>query len=286
MRKGAALLILCASLFCSCKKSLTSLYEIAEIVTISKNGDTCKLGSITVKNLNEAEEIYALTYTVPLSGKTKSYSFQNKVTNASLTVTRTFLNDSISIIDGDSVFVDSATQLVKKIVTRKNPLRFKNDINEYRFTYKDSLLIKKVGYVNGDTVPYFSSTYTHDPVTHQLTKVQFRFEPENRLLFESTITYDSVYKVVPWIYLYTDFFSLSEHQLMFNFGRRATMLPTSIKSVFYEEDGVKKLGTWETLFSAYKISKDRYVLNFNCSGQRLESLPYLYQNVQFTYQCP
>ena len=286
MRKVAALMIVMVSLFCSCKKSLTSLYEITETVTVSKKGDTCQLASITVKNLNEAEEIYALSYTLPGPGKAKGYSFQNKVTNASLTLARTLLNDSISVLDGDSVFVDSATQLVKRIVTRKNPLRFKNDINEYRFTYKDSLLVKKIGYANGDPNPYFTTNYTHDPVTRQLTKVQFRFEPENRLLFESTITYDSVYKVVPWIYLYTDFFSLSEHLLMLNFGRRATMLPKSIKSVFYDEDGIKTLGTWETLFSAYKMSKDRYVLNFNCSGQRLESLPYLYQNVQFTYLCP
>ena len=39
-------MIVMVSLFCSCKKSLTSLYEITETVTVSKKGDTCQLASI------------------------------------------------------------------------------------------------------------------------------------------------------------------------------------------------------------------------------------------------
>lgn len=269
----------------SCKKNLSTVYRAREDVTISKKGDTCLLQALTVTNLNEAEESYSLSYMKLVWGQAQKLNVQNKVTNAGRTPEQLTVNDSVSLFDGDSIFIDKSTRLVKRIVTKKNPLRFKNDVNDYRFSYKDSLLIQKTCFVNHDTVPYFISKYKYEDTTGRLTVVQLFFAPENRLLFESKISYDASYRVIPWIYLYTDFFSLADHLLVLNFGKRTMALPTVMESVFYDEKGTGTLGTWKTVFSAYKISKDGYVLNLNCSGLKLESLPYLYQNVQCSYQC-
>lgn len=285
MRMGVIILAIMLAGILSCRKDLTTLYASTQDITLSAKGDTCIPVAIAVTNLNSTEERYSLTYVKPIFGEATGLSVQNNVTNTQLSVSRILINDTLSLFNGDSVFINKGNQLVNRIVTRKNPLQFKNDRYDYRFVYKDSFLIQKTVFVNFDTTPYFITTYTHDLLKSQLIGLTMRFVPDNRVLFESKLSYDKTYRVKPWIYLYTDFFSMAEYLLVFNFGKRTTGLVTAIESVFYENGGGTPLGTWKTAFSAYKLSKDNHVMNFNCAGPRIDPLPYLYQNVQFSYQC-
>jgi hypothetical protein len=272
--------ILC---FFSCKKSYSDIYAISDLEQVSLKSDTCLLASISSTNYTNTEEILSLNYVTLTKGYANRLTTINNITNSTRNRFRVFINDTLSIYDGDSIFLDKATKYVKRIATIKRPLELEFDQYEYRFFYKDSLLELKLMYVNGDTIPYYESRYNY--ANNQLEKIEMYFKPENKLIFQSAFKYEKNIKVKPWIYYYSDFFSLSEHLLVFNFGAMPTAIVTEMESVYFDNDGSTVLGLWKTVFSNYKISKDNYVLRAACFGQRIQSLPYLFQNIELKYQC-
>jgi hypothetical protein len=267
----------------SCKKSFTALYEATDEEQVSLFSDTCILSAINSRNSDQIEESFTLNYSQISRGAVTSLVSNNGIINKSKTGRRVIINDTLSIFDGDSIFLTKQKKYVERIVTSKKPLELEFDQYEYRFIYKDSLLDSRLMYVNGDTIPYFESKYSY--TNNQLVEVEMYFKPNNQLIFQTKFAYEKELKVKPWIYFYTDFFSLADHLLVFNFGVMPLGILTDMESVYFDGDGVTKLGDWKVKFSNYKISKDNYVLRVSSAGQRIQSLPFLFQNTEFKYQC-
>lgn len=267
----------------SCKKPFSALYEANDAEQVSLFSDTCFLSAINSRNLNQVEESFTLNYSQISRGSVNSLVSINSILNKTKTDRRVIINDTLSIFDGDSIFLTRQKKYVERIVTSKRPLELEFDQYEYRFIYKDSLLDSRLMYVNGDSIPYFESKYSY--TNNQLVGVEMYFKPNNQLIFQTKFTYEKEVRVKPWVYLYSDFFSLSEHLLIFNFGVMPHGILTDMESVYFDGDGVTKLGDWKVKFSNYKISKDNYVLRVSSAGQRIQSLPFLFQNTEFKYQC-
>jgi hypothetical protein len=267
----------------SCKKPFSALYEATDVEQVSLLTDTCFMLAINSRNFNEIEESFTLSYNQLSKGSATSLVSFNSVLNNTKIGRRVFINDTLSIFDGDSIFLTGQKKYVDRIVTSKKPFELEFDQYEHRFIYKDSLLDSRLMYVNGDSTPYFESRYSY--TDNQLVGIEMFFKPNNQLIFQTKLTYKKDVRVKPWLYLYTDFFSLSEHLLVFNFGVMPLGILTDMEAVYFDTDGLTKLGDWKVKFSNYKISKDNYVLRVSSIGQRIQSLPYLFQNTEFKYQC-
>lgn len=267
----------------SCKKPFSALYETVDAEKVSLLSDTCIMSAINSRNFEQIEESFTLNYSQISRGAVTSLISDNNILNKRKIGRRVIINDTLSIFDGDSIFLTKQKKYVERIVTSKKPLELEFDQYEYRFIYNDSLLDSRLMYVNGDSIPYFESKYSY--TNNQLVGVEMYFKPNNQLIFQTKFIYEKGVKVKPWIYLFTDFFSLSEHLLVFNFGVMPLGILTEMQSVYFDGDGVTKLGDWKVKFSNYKISKDNYVLRVSSAGQRIQSLPFLFQNTEFKYQC-
>ena len=266
-----------------CKKPFSAAYEITDAELVSSGSDTCFLATISSNNFDKIEELAVVSYSTLIRGAASSLTNTNAVLNLTRNIARVVINDTLSIFGGDSIFLNRKTKYVEKIKTIKKPFDLEFDRFEHQFIYKDSILVSRLLYVNGDTIPYYESKYTY--TNTQLDKVEMFYKPENKLIFQTLFTYNSKLNVKPWIYLYSDFFGLADHLLIFNFGVMPNKILTSMTATYFAEDGIEKLGEWKLAFSNYKISKDNYVLRVSSTGQRIESLPFLYQNTELKYQC-
>ena len=276
-------LIIVVGVFFSCEKPYSVIYESTDAEQVSLLTDTCLLASIGSTNFVKVEEAVSLNY-APLSrGNVNLMISTNFLTNKIKALSRIIINDTLSVIDGDSIFLNKKTKYVERILTNKKPLDLQFDQYEYKFIYKDSLLESRLMYINGDTVPYFESKYTY--VQNNLTKLEMFFKPGNKLIFETNLVYDKMIKVKPWLYFYSDFFNIADYLLVFNFGAMPSGVLTSMESFAYGTDGGQKIGEWKVKFSNYKISKDKYVLKLSSAGDRIQSLPYLFQNTELRYKC-
>jgi hypothetical protein len=231
----------------------------------------------------QKEEVVNLNYTVVSRGFANRLVNTNFLTNKTKSSARVIINDTLSVVDGDSIFLYKKTKYVDRIVTRKKPLDLEFEQYEYRFIYKDSLLESRLMFVNGDSIPYFESKYSYDQ--NNLSKLEMYFKPSNKLVFETTFIYDKGIIVKPWLYFYSDFFTLPDYLLMFNFGTMPSRVLISMESFAYDTDTNKVIGEWKVKFSTYKISKDGYVLRLSSAGDRIQSLPFLFQNTELRYQC-
>jgi hypothetical protein len=207
----------------------------------------------------------------------------NFITNKIKSYNRVIVADTLSVFDGDSIFFNKTTKYVDRIITRKKPLDLEFDQYEYRFIYKDSLLETRLMYVNGDSIPYFESKYIYNQ--NNLSKLEMYFKPGNKLIFETSFEYAKDIQVKPWLYFYSDFFSMPDYLLMFNFGTMPSRVLTSMESTIFDTDANDVIGEWKVKFSRYKISKDGYVLRLSSAGDRIQSLPFLFQNIELNYQC-
>ena len=106
------------------------------------------------------------------------------LTNKTKAFSRIIINDTLSIIDEDSIFLNKNTKYVDRIITTKKPLDLMFDQYDYRFIYKDSLLESRLMFVNGDSIPYFESKYSY--TQNNLSKIEMYFKPDNRLIFETS----------------------------------------------------------------------------------------------------
>jgi hypothetical protein len=274
--------IIVLSLF-SCEKPFSAIYESTDAEKVSQFADTCLLASISSTNFVQIEEAVNLNYAVVSRGFANRLVNTNFLTNKTKSYTRVIIADTLSVVDGDSIYFNKKTKYVDRIVTRKKPLELEFDQYEYRFIYKDSLLESRLMFVNGDSMPYFESKYSYNQ--NNLAKLEMYFKPGNKLIFESSFVYDKDIQVKPWLYFYSDFFSMPDYLLMFNFGTMPSRVLTSMESIAYDTDASDVIGKWEVKFSRYKISKDGYVLRLSSAGDRIQSLPFLFQNTELRYQC-
>jgi hypothetical protein len=281
MRRFYLVIIICV--FFSCEKPYSAIYESSDAEQVSLLTDTCLLASISSTNFVKVEEAVSLNYASLSRGNANLMISTNFLTNKIKTFSRVIINDTLSIVDGDSIFLNKKTRYVDRILTNKKPLDLEFDQYEYRFIYKDSLLESRLMFINGDTVPYFESKYTY--VQNNLTKLEMFFKPANKLIFETNLVYDKIIKVKPWLYFNSDFFNIADYLLMFNFGAMPLGVLTSMESFAYAPDDGQKIGEWKVKFSNYKISKDKYVLKLSSAGDRIQSLPYLFQNTELKYKC-
>lgn len=269
--------------FFNCKKPFSDLYAINDTELVSNGTGVCLLASVSSSNLIKVEESASLIYQDVSFGMATNIVRNDYILNKSKSILRVNVNDTLFIFDGDSIFLNKMTKFVERIVTTKKPLELEFDEFEYRFIYKDSLLASRLLYVNRDTIPYYESNYSY--LSNRLQKIEMYFKPNNTLIFESNFQYENTIEVKPWVYFYTDFFGLANHMLILNFGKMSTGLLNKIESNYYSNQGAQKLGEWKTVFSNYKLSKDKYVLKVSSSGQRIQSLPFLFQNAEFKYKC-
>jgi hypothetical protein len=280
----AIFLIILAIVVFSCEKPYSEIYESTDVEQVSLLADTCLLATISSTNFMKVEEAVNLNYASLSRGSANLLISTNFLTNKTKAFSRIIINDTLSIIDEDSIFLNKNTKYVDRIITTKKPLDLMFDQYDYRFIYKDSLLESRLMFVNGDSIPYFESKYSY--TQNNLSKIEMYFKPENRLIFETSLVYDKLIKVKPWLYFYSDFFNISDYLLMFNFGTMPIGVLTSMESFAYDTDGIKKIGEWKVKFSNYKISKDKYVLRLSSAGDRIQSLPFLFQNTELKYKCP
>jgi hypothetical protein len=157
----AIFLIILAIVVFSCEKPYSEIYESTDVEQVSMLPDTCLLAIISSTNFMKVEEAVNLNYASLSRGSANLLISTNFLTNKTKAFSRIIINDTLSIIDEDSIFLNKNTKYVDRIITTKKPLDLMFDQYDYRFIYKDSLLESRLMFVNGDSIPYFESKYSH-----------------------------------------------------------------------------------------------------------------------------
>lgn len=253
-----------------------------EDVTVNADSTLCVVDKVQIKNLTSYEQSFAIQYDSIRYGSANAVSIANNPISFNIGFKKVRLNDSVFLFNRDTVFINKKNQFVKRIKTI--PANTVDDILDIRFIYDTTSLIKKIIYVNRDTVPSFETNYFYSAKA-RIAKIEMRFAQDQSLIFQSEFEYDKEKIVKPWLYHYTDYFNLSHYLLAFNFGDRPTSLVRKITSTFYSNIESNRIGIHTIDFSRYKLSKDQYVLQYSCAGMQLNSVPYFFQNAELNYQC-
>lgn len=213
-----------------------------------------------------------------------SYDSVNKVQN---------FEADFKYITADSVRINPYQYLKLDINKRVTRFTTKSDLSDpmnadtyvFEYTYNtNGYLTTKNLYINGTTLPNFSTdyTYTDDLLTGC---VMTAVSSGNLKVLESTLSYNNTLKVRNWIYTFPDAIEGYMYLTVLNFGNHSTKPLKQVVTKIYDPSSGRLLDTWTTNYTNYKIDANGYVLSGEADGDLQQGMAAFYGKTSFYYNC-
>lgn len=226
---------------------------------------------------------------------TVSYDFINRpirmVLYDSLRKTKDFdasfvyQSDAILIDQYQSFKIDPTTQQIRSFTTKEDLNNPKSDNYLYQYLYNDSgYLVTKNIYINASQKPIYITTYVYDN-NFLLTGCKMVLASTNKIILESSITYETSKIVKSFIYTFPDGFESNVFSTIFNYGRKMKYPVKTMVTKLYDPSNNNLLDTWSSNFSSYTYTVDNYVSQGVQSGDLQQGFSLFYGKTSFNYLC-
>lgn len=278
--------IMVLMVLCSCGKEYNetdpSTGQVVDNLT-NNSSSTCTISGI--KQIDGSSVFNSVIYSRDTSGLPLTLNFSDSTTKTMIqSVKFTYKSDTVFISDNEWLLIDKTNKNVLKYYKRIYTSATEYDEELYEYKY-DNLnhLVSKSTYFNNPPVADYITTYSYS-ADNNLIGCSLK-SGIGQLLLQSTLKYDLLKKIKPWIYLYADSFENYIYLLGFNFGTKPANPINEMVSIIYDVQTNVALETWKTTYSGYVYSKDNYVLQVTCTGDVQQGLGLYLGTMRFDYSC-
>lgn len=246
-------------------------------------GSVCELANI--KQIDGNVEYNRLSFQKNNLNKTIGYQFFDSVTNTiDLKSTFQFNGDSIQIDSVSWILKDPISSNVLQYHTKQklNNGTFDNIIYVYDYDISGRLINKNVFY-NQFIAPDFTTTYSYSG--DNLINCDLVENSSNTKLLHTDLQYDLSIDIKPWVYLFGDGFENYRFVQGIAFGKKAKNPIKQISTKIYDSNSNAILESWQTNYSGYVISADKYVLQVTANGDNQQGIGLFIWTLRFDYNC-
>ena len=277
-----------AVFFTSCSKSDggTASPPASTQPPFTPTSSNCLLSGISQVNSGTKPEF---SLSVAFDG---SFNVKNIITYDSTVSERTF-NADFSYVTVDSIIIDPYQYIKLDASKRVSIFSTRSDLvnpataDKYKFQYSydtQGYLVKKDMYVNGSTLPNFSTSYTYS--NNLLLKcLMTTVSAGNLKVLEADLTYDNTIDIKNWIYTFPDATIDNIHSIAFNFGIRATHPLKKVVTKIYNPVTGTMLDNWTTNYGSYKVNSNGNVTYGIATGDLQQGIAVFYGKTFFSYNC-
>lgn len=249
-------------------------------------GDNCKIQAVIPLDSSTRKGLGSYNVTFGNNGLTSALQLYDSITQTQHFAT-TFLyqGDTIKIGTGD-YFIRESGGRIKEFYTHSLPGDPTSEAYIYKYYYdQNGNLATKNWYVvsTSPDVPVFTYTYTWQ--NNNLIKVvAAEATGAKRTALTAELTYNTNLAAKNFMYVFPEADELGPYVFSVDLGNKSKNLPASITVKVYDENGAVT-DTYNTAYSAYKLSTDGYVLELYADGDPVDGLLVSQGLITFKYIC-
>ena len=246
-------------------------------------GSVCELTSI--KQIDGNVEYNRLSFQKDFLNKTIGYQFFDSVTNSiDLKTSFQFKGDSIQIDSVSWIFKEHNSSNVLQYHTKQklNDGTFDNIIYVYYYDISGRLIYKNAFY-NQLILPDYTTTYSY--LGDNLISCDLVENSGYTKLLHTDLQYDLTIDIKPWAYLFGDGFENYRFVQGLAFGKKATNPIKQINTKIYDSNTGAVIESWQTSYSEYVFSSDKYVLQVSARGDNQQGMGLFIGTMRFDYSC-
>jgi hypothetical protein len=246
-------------------------------------GSVCELTNI--KQINGTIEFTRLSFQRDQNNKTIGALFFDSVTN-SIDLKSNFQ------FKGDTIQVDSVSWMLKDHIS-SNIVQYhtRQKLNDgtwdniiYAYYYDGSgRLLNKNAYYNQFIIPDYTTTYSYSG-DNLISCVLLENSGYTKLL-QTDLQYDLTIDIKPWVYLLGDGFENYRYVQGLAFGKKATNPIKQISTKIFDSNTGAVIESWQTSYSGYVLSSDKYVLQVSANGDNQQGMGLFIGTMRFDYSC-
>lgn len=280
MKKYTYFLLLLLAAGTGCKKELS--FETGELYPVFI-GNNCRISQILRADLLTGKGLEAHNAFFSAAFKPTATEFHDSLSNNLLFRSEfTYRKDSMFLTDGN-FFVLDINGRVKEYSGLEDPSDPLSDTMRILFTYDtEGYLIKQDYYYAGIPVPLLQSVYSYANGNLVRAELSSLF-PTPEILTESDLEYNNQ-PVNGFLYLFPDAYMTYPYHLSLDLGKRpANTVKTITTNVL---SGGVVVDSYITDYKDYRLSTDKYVLEFFADGDYQTGLGIISGPTRISYACP
>ena len=281
--------LLCAAVLAGCSKPDDPAPTPTPPVTppvIPTTPQNCIMSGVSQRNSGtKAEFAINITYNAGLN-PTRISVYDSAAGQSIYNTALTYITaDSIRLNDLEYFKLDASKRVV--VFVTNSDMIDPSDGDNYRYEYKyntEGYLVTKYLYINGSTVPNYTTTYTYTG-TLLTGCTMLATSSGNLKILESTINYDSPLSPKTVMYSFPDGFESFYFTAALNFGTKPTKLLSQMVTKLFNPATGTVIDTWTTNYNGYTLDANGYLATGTATGDLQQGMAAFYGKTYFMYQC-